>query len=106
MAARPGEPPTNTQSSGVVKYDLSTGTTAFHDFGLGVSTSEAVFVPGSDDAAEDEGWVMSFVWDRATDASSFVVLDATDMAAEPVATVPLPQRVPNGFHGSWIPDGD
>jgi carotenoid cleavage dioxygenase len=106
ITGRPGEPQSNTQSSGVVKYDLSTGATAFHDFGDGVSTSEAVFVPGADGAAEDEGWVMSFVWDRATNASSFVILDATDMAADPVATVPLPQRVPNGFHGSWLPDVD
>jgi len=32
------------------------------------------------------------------------VLDAGDIAAEPVARVHLPQRVPFGAHGSWLPD--
>jgi carotenoid cleavage dioxygenase len=32
------------------------------------------------------------------------VLDASNIAAAPVATVSLPVRVPLGFHGNWIPD--
>jgi carotenoid cleavage dioxygenase len=35
-----------------------------------------------------------------------VVLDARDVAAGPVATVALPQRVPFGFHGNWMPAVD
>jgi carotenoid cleavage dioxygenase-like enzyme len=64
-----------------------------------------VFVPAADDAGEDEGWLLSVVYDEGRDASELVVLDATDIAGSPVATVRLPQRVPFGFHGSWIPDG-
>jgi len=104
VSGRTDEAPTNTQGNGVLKYDLEAGLTTFHDFGEGVSTSEPVFVPRSDGAGEDDGWIMSYVWDRATDRSSFVVLDAADMSAGPVAQVPLPQRVPNGFHGSWFAD--
>jgi carotenoid cleavage dioxygenase len=33
-----------------------------------------------------------------------VILDASDFRAKPVAMIALPQRVPFGFHGSWIPD--
>jgi carotenoid cleavage dioxygenase-like enzyme len=83
---------------------MTDGTSTFHDFGPGRSTSEPVFVPVDGDAAEDEGWVLSFVYDKAEGSSSFVVLDASDMSAEPVATVAIPQRVPHGFHGSWLPD--
>ena len=42
--------------------------------------------------------------DDASNKTEFVVLDASDMAKDPVARVELPQRVPYGFHGSWIPD--
>ena len=104
VTGRPDEPAITDAATGVVKYDLSDGSSTFHDFGAGRSTSEPIFVPADDAAGEDEGWILSFVYDRADQTSQFVVLDAADMAAEPVATIALPQRVPHGFHGSWIPD--
>jgi carotenoid cleavage dioxygenase len=61
-------------------------------------------VPRTDAAAEDDGWLMSYVYDATTDRSDVVVLHAQDLAAGPVATVHLPQRVPFGFHGNWVPD--
>lgn len=33
-----------------------------------------------------------------------MILDAEDIAKGPVASVHLPQRVPFGFHGNWLPD--
>ncbi|CAB4885150.1 unannotated protein [freshwater metagenome] len=91
-------------ASGIIKYDLANGSSTFHDFGATVSSGEPVFVPAAGAAAEDEGYVMTYLYDRATAGSSFVVLNAQDMSAAPIALVPLPQRVPNGFHGSWIAD--
>jgi carotenoid cleavage dioxygenase len=85
------------------KYDLATGASTRHDFGPGRIPGEAVFV--AEDAGEDGGWLLLFVYDAASDRSDFVVLDASDLAAQPVAVVPLPQRVPSGFHGSWIARG-
>ncbi len=93
-----------TGSSALIKYDQVRGTSSTHDFGAGREPAEAVFVPRADDAAEDDGWVMTYVYDAARDTSDFVVLAAQDFTAPPVATVPLPQRVPFGFHGSWIAD--
>jgi carotenoid cleavage dioxygenase len=93
-------------SSGpLLKHDIEAGTTESHDFGPGRGTGEAVFVPRSADAAEDDGWLMSFVYDVNTESSELVILDAQDFSRPPVATVPLPQRVPHGFHGNWLPDG-
>jgi carotenoid cleavage oxygenase len=86
------------------KHDLERGTTEVHDHGPGRQTGELVFVPRSDDAAEDDGWLLSFVYDAATDRSDLVVLHAQDFIGDPVAVVHLPQRVPFGFHGNWVPD--
>ena len=61
-------------------------------------------MPRGPDAAEDDGWVMSYVYDAAADRSDVVILHAQDFAAPPVATVRLPSRVPYGFHGNWVPD--
>jgi carotenoid cleavage dioxygenase-like enzyme len=84
------------------KYDFANGTSAEHTFGPGRTAGEAVFVPAA--AGEDAGWLMCYVYDATSDRSEFVVLDASDIAAPPVAVVPLPVRVPLGFHGNWIPD--
>ena len=92
------------QECALVKYDLQTGASTAHAFGLGRTPSEGVFVPAAAGAAEDEGCVMQFVYDAARNASDFVVLDASDVRKPPLALVPLPQRVPFGFHGNWIPD--
>ena len=88
----------------VMKYDLQTGQRTMHDFGPTTTSGEPVFVPASESAGEDEGYLVTYLYDSSTDSSSFVVLDAADMGAAPIATVPLPQRVPHGFHGSWFAD--
>ena len=89
---------------GLLKYDFEKGGSVEHDFGPGSATGEGVFVAAGSRAGEDEGHVLSFVHDAATNGSSLVILDAHDFAKPPVAEVPLPQRVPFGFHGNWVPD--
>ena len=75
-----------------------------HSFGVGAGPGEFVFVPAESGTSEDDGWLMGFVYDAATDTSSFQIVDAHDFAAAPVAVVKLPRRVPYGFHGNWVPD--
>lgn len=81
------------------------GATVEHDYGPGRVTLEPVLVPREPDAAEDDGWVLSYVYDATTDRSDVVILHAQDFGCDPVATIHLPQRVPFGFHGNWVPDG-
>ena len=64
----------------------------------------SVFVPAGEDAAEDEGFILAFVYDEARNGSDLVILDAASFSGPPAATIGLPQRVPFGFHGSWITD--
>jgi carotenoid cleavage dioxygenase len=33
-----------------------------------------------------------------------VILHAQDFTGDPIARIHLPQRVPFGFHGNWVPD--
>ena len=90
---------------GVTKVDLGTGATTTLEWAPGEAGGEAVFAPDPDrsgDAdAEDAGWLLCLVSDKATRATDLVVADARAM--EEVARVHLPRRVPFGFHGSWFP---
>ncbi|MFT4615743.1 MAG: carotenoid cleavage dioxygenase-like enzyme [Bacteroidia bacterium] len=86
-----------------IKYDMSDFSSKTVELGEGREGSEAVFVKNPDGNSEDDGWLMAYVYDNATDSSEILILDALTMSSEPVARVLLPARVPMGFHGSWVP---
>ncbi|MGL5096659.1 MAG: carotenoid oxygenase family protein, partial [Planctomycetia bacterium] len=88
----------------VVQYDLKQKRSAVKAFGAGAAVGEPVFLPNPEADGETDGWVMTLVYDRASDRSWAVLLAADDFAGEPVARVEIPRRVPLGFHGSWVPD--
>jgi carotenoid cleavage dioxygenase len=98
--------PANMPRSSLLRcHDVETGTSVAKDFGDRFVPGEPVFIPKSVDAGEKDGWVLALRYDRDLDRSDLVVLDANDFAGDPVAIVQLPQRVPIGFHGSWVADG-
>jgi 8'-apo-carotenoid 13,14-cleaving dioxygenase len=39
-----------------------------------------------------------------TGGSALHILNAEDVEGEAQAVIDLPQRVPAGFHGNWVPD--
>jgi carotenoid cleavage dioxygenase len=92
------------EPNALVKYDLASGKVEAHEFGPGRAPGEGVFVPASAGAGEDEGYVLAYVHDASRDGSELVILDAARFAGRPVARIRLPQRVPFGFHGAWVPD--
>jgi carotenoid cleavage dioxygenase len=91
---------------GVIWFDLDKGTSSEHVYGPTSVCGEAVFAADPDGSSEDDGWLINIVTDLAEGTSSFVVLDARDVSAGPVAEVRLPRRVPFGFHGNWLPTLD
>jgi carotenoid cleavage dioxygenase len=99
-AEAPGEPALGR----LLQIDFERGTRREHDFGPGVRPGEPVFVPAPDGRGDDEGFVLSYVHDERLGRSALVVLDAQRFDGPPLARVELPQRVPFGFHGSWLPD--
>lgn len=88
--------------NGLIKYDFSSGNSQIHKFGAGRYGGEAVFVPRPGARAEDDGWLITFVYDEGSATSELVVVNAQDVTASPVARVIMPQRVPYGFHGAWV----
>jgi carotenoid cleavage dioxygenase len=88
--------------NGLIKYDFSNGNSQIHEFGAGRYGGEAVFVPRPGATAEDDGWLITFVYDEESGTSELVVVNAQDVTATPVARVIVPQRVPYGFHGAWV----
>ena len=87
---------------GLIKYDLDKGTSEYHVYGQGRTGGEGVFVPHPDAKGEDDGWLVTYVYDAASSTSELVVAEARDFRAPPVARVLLPVRVPYGLHGTWI----
>lgn len=89
----------------VGRFDLSNNSAERYSFGPRESTftSEAIFVPKSDDAAEGQGYLLSVVTDLNAETSNLQILDAENVTDGPLAVAQLPHRVPVGFHGGWRP---
>lgn len=86
----------------LLKYDLQTHSCQKHPVGAGRYGGEGVFVPRPDAQREDDGWLVTYVFDQAEGRSELIVVDAREFSAEPVARVQIPARVPFGFHGIWL----
>jgi carotenoid cleavage dioxygenase len=87
---------------GLVRYDTSDGTKQQHMFGPGRWGSEAPFAPRDGSTNEDDGYLVTFIHDENTSRSECAIYDAADIESGPVGRVLLPQRVPLGFHATWV----
>jgi carotenoid cleavage oxygenase len=85
----------------LLKHDFVGSHTSARSFSSGKTLGEFVFHPSAPDAAEDDGVLMGYVYDRGTDRSALAILDAHTL--DDVASIQLPHRVPAGFHGNWVP---
>ncbi|KAG8375219.1 hypothetical protein BUALT_Bualt10G0077600 [Buddleja alternifolia] len=100
--------------TGVVKVDLSLSTANSGDctvarrlYGPGCYGGEPYFVarqPDNPAAEEDDGYLITYMHNEITEDSKFLVMDAKSPTLEILAAVKLPQRVPYGFHGIFVPE--
>lgn len=88
------------------RIDFETGEIRHRELGPTSFTNEAIFVPRRDDAPEGDGYLVTTVYHANEDASDLLILDAENLDKEPVAVVRTKQRVPYGFHGTWVPAAD
>ena len=93
-----------TGTGDLLKHDFVGGSTQTRSFGVAKALGEFVFHPSSDGSAEDDGVLMGYVHDRATNRSELAILDAQTL--QNVASIKLPHRVPSGFHGNWVSSAD
>ncbi|GEM_PF-7890 len=87
---------------GLIKYDLENRSSQVHEFGRGRFGGDSAFAPRPGASAEDDGWLLTFVWDTILKRSELLVIDAQNFTHKPLARVLLPERVPYGFHATWI----
>lgn len=88
---------------GIIKYDTVRDRSEQFSFGDGRYGSEAPFAPRPNSSSEDDGYLLSFIYDQREDRSELLILDAQNITAGPLARVIIPQRVPYGFHACWVP---
>ncbi|KAG6541902.1 hypothetical protein Mapa_016730 [Marchantia paleacea] len=108
--------PTWVRSTGVAKIDLEAAGENAVDYSSGPVVgirhftdegclgSEPFFVPRTSDpdAAEDDGYVVTYAHHEATGLSELLIMDARSPTLETVASVKLPARVPYGLHGIFV----
>lgn len=87
-------------TTSIIRHDLEERRSETRSLGAR-NASEFVFVPDSDDAPEERGVLLGYVYDPDRNLSDLEILDAQTL--ETVATIHLPVRVPYGFHGNWLP---
>lgn len=98
------EPTGNGPLQGILKLDLAGGDRQFWSAAPKGFISEPLFVPKPDAQAEDDGWLLSMVYDSAHHRSEVVILDAQRVSAGPIARLHLKHHVPYGLHGTFVPE--
>lgn len=85
----------------LTQYDYETHTQITYVFGEAFEIGEAIFVPKTHMQAEDDGYIMLYVYHKVTAQSQLVIFEAKQLQA-PIAKITMPARVPHGLHGSWV----
>jgi all-trans-8'-apo-beta-carotenal 15,15'-oxygenase len=108
-------PEGNAPLQAILKADLVSGERQLWSAAPQGYVGEPIFVPRSRgayrqglptvnyDGNEDDGWLLTLVYDARRQCSDLVILDARDLHQEPAARLRLKHHVPYGLHGSFTP---
>ena len=86
----------------VAKLDVTTGQLELFHFGAGHYPSEPVFAPRAGAKGEDDGYVLTLVYDANLHVSYVAVLDARDITRGPLACAYFGHFIPFTLHGVWV----
>jgi all-trans-8'-apo-beta-carotenal 15,15'-oxygenase len=87
----------------VLELDVERGAVTRFPMDRGCFCGEAVFVPRQGGAAENDGYLLTFVYDARVGETHLAVLDARKAGAPPLARAWFDHAIPPGFHGAWAP---
>ena len=87
----------------LARVDLETGAVSRHDFGPDGYPGEPLFIAARAGGAEDDGVVVTLVFDANRQRSDIVGLDARDLGAKPLFVARLKHHVPFSLHGTFTP---
>ncbi|KAJ0986074.1 hypothetical protein J5N97_004430 [Dioscorea zingiberensis] len=73
-----------------------------HQLGENQFCTGSAFVPRPGGSEEDDGWIISYVHNEETNISQVHIIATKRFESKAVAKITLPQRVPYGFHGTFI----
>ncbi|MEM6898315.1 MAG: carotenoid oxygenase family protein [Pseudomonadota bacterium] len=100
------EATTKPSFDGAIKMDVINRAIERQDFQGGMS-SELTFIPRANSDAEDDGWLIGFVFQPQSSRSRLVILDTQNFSDPPMASIWIPQQhVAIGTHGDWFPMDD
>jgi carotenoid cleavage dioxygenase len=87
------------------KWDTATRDVQTFEFEPHLCASEPQFARRDGASTEDDGYVIVALENTTMQSGEIWVFDARSIACGPVARVVLPVRLPAGFHGTWVREG-
>ena len=91
----------NAPLQAILKIDPETGEQQIWSAAPKGFVGEPIFVPRPNGTLEDDGWVLTVVYDAESDRSDVVILDGTNLNSGPIAKLHLKHHLPYGLHGSF-----
>lgn len=87
----------------VGKLDLRRGAVQVADMGPDRSAGESSFVPRARPTSEDDGWLITQVYDAKKHRTGAAVIDAKHVERGALGYAWLDHHVPPPIHGTWVP---
>jgi len=100
MGATDG-PVKNAPLQALIKRDFETGEEQLWSAAPRGFGGEPIFVARPGSSAEDDGWVLLWIYNAAGDRTEITIFNAQAISAGPIATLKLKHHVPYGLHGSF-----
>lgn len=96
------DPLNMSKANQLICHDLQMHEKTTYAYGEQWITGEVVFIPESAEAAEGEGYLLSYLHHIHKESSKVVILKAQGLTLQLQAEILLGVHIPLGFHGNWV----